>query len=387
MLLGVFLHAALPYIYINFPWAVVDPSRSASLTLVVFLVHAFRMPAFFLIAGFFARLLFQRVGSRGFARHRVKRILLPLVAAWIVLFPTVRALWVWSAIRAVPGSDGRSFWDALTSAFSLQFITHGLGFIHLWFLYYLLVLYVAFFAARAAWIRWADRDGSRCERLDIQFASLVRSRWCSVVLALPTAWVLLMMRGWGVDFVDRSLVPQVPHVLFYGSFFAFGWMMHRQPALLAPLRDRWAMHLLLGLAAMIPQSWMLYFIYVVNVPALPLTRAVFFFLYATMAWLLVLGLVGLFLRFFDVPRRLWRYLADSSYWLYLAHMPLVVALPILLREVRIAWYFKLPIVLVIAIPLLLVSYHLLVRSTWVGVILNGRRLPLRSKSPMEPLAP
>jgi hypothetical protein len=248
----------------------------------------------------------------------------------------------------------------------------------------LLVLYLVVLAARAVWIRWLDRDGSRRQRLDEQFAAVVRSRWCGVALALPTAWVLLMMRGWSVDFVDRSLLPQLPHVLLYGAFFIFGWMLHRQPSLLVVLRDRWAMHLVLGIVAMIPQTWMLYHIYVLNLPALPVARAVFFLVYAAMAWWLVLALVGVFQRFFHAPHRAWRYLADASYWLYLAHMPLVVALPIMLREVRLAWLFKLPIVLAITVPVLLSSYHLLVRPTWLGVILNGRRVPLRAKAPATP---
>jgi len=69
MLLGVFLHASLPYIHVLFPWAVVDGSRSVSLTLVIYAIHSFRMPAFFLIAGFFARLVFHRAGPGPFLKY------------------------------------------------------------------------------------------------------------------------------------------------------------------------------------------------------------------------------------------------------------------------------------------------------------------------------
>ena len=42
-------------------------------------IHAFRMPTFFAIAGFFAALIYHRRGAVGLAANRAKRIGLPLV--------------------------------------------------------------------------------------------------------------------------------------------------------------------------------------------------------------------------------------------------------------------------------------------------------------------
>jgi hypothetical protein len=38
-------------------------------------------------------------------------------------------------------------------------------------------------------------------------------------------------------------------------------------------------------------------------------------------------------------------------------------------------------------PILLVTYHYLVRFTWIGAILNGRRHPRPEKSPPPDTAP
>jgi hypothetical protein len=41
--------------------------------LLVALIHAFRMPVFFIVAGFFAAMLVQRRGRSGLLKHRFRR--------------------------------------------------------------------------------------------------------------------------------------------------------------------------------------------------------------------------------------------------------------------------------------------------------------------------
>ena len=56
MLLGVLLHAAVPYATIPVPfWPVQDSRGTRALDLFLFAVHDFRMQVFFLLAGFFGR--------------------------------------------------------------------------------------------------------------------------------------------------------------------------------------------------------------------------------------------------------------------------------------------------------------------------------------------
>ena len=76
LLLGVGFHAALSFMP-GWPpglWAMVDNSPSAFLGDAAFVAHTFRMTLFFFIAGFFARLLQQRLGTTGFCRNRLMRI-------------------------------------------------------------------------------------------------------------------------------------------------------------------------------------------------------------------------------------------------------------------------------------------------------------------------
>ena len=63
--------------------------------------------------------------------------------------------------------------------------------------------------------------------------------------------------------------------------------------------------------------------------------------------------------------------------MYLAHLPLVVALQVWVAHWPVPWAVKFLVINLIAFPVLFLSYHYLVRSTFIGQQLNGRRYPFR----------
>jgi glucans biosynthesis protein C len=69
-----------------------------------------------------------------------------------------------------------------------------------------------------------------------------------------------------------------------------------------------------------------------------------------------------------------RYVADASYWLYLIHLPIVMALQVLVSPLDWPWPTKFATILLVAIPVMFVSYQLLVRYSVIGAALNGRRI-------------
>ena len=77
LLLGVIFHAGFAFIPGLIPgiWAMNDRSPSVAISVLLFTAHIFRMSLFFFIAGFFARMMFDRKGARGFWSNRAKRIL------------------------------------------------------------------------------------------------------------------------------------------------------------------------------------------------------------------------------------------------------------------------------------------------------------------------
>src|SRR3569623_3459915 len=81
-------------------WPVKDLHESVILSGLFFVSHTFRMTTFFLIAGFFAHLMVEKRGVAGFIKDRAKRIALPLVVGWPLLFAAIIAATVYGAVVA-----------------------------------------------------------------------------------------------------------------------------------------------------------------------------------------------------------------------------------------------------------------------------------------------
>ena len=73
MWLGIVIHVTMNHVVMptQVPWR--DDQVSPVADAVVGFIHAFRMPVFFIIAGFLAAMLLQRRGARAFLRHRMQR--------------------------------------------------------------------------------------------------------------------------------------------------------------------------------------------------------------------------------------------------------------------------------------------------------------------------
>jgi ABC-type multidrug transport system ATPase subunit/peptidoglycan/LPS O-acetylase OafA/YrhL len=373
LLSGIVLHATMSFFL---PIPAHDVSQSATLGVVFFLIHAWRMTTFFIVAGLFARLMVARRGSRGFIADRAKRILVPLIVGWIILAP----LTIWALIWGVT----RSADPATVAAVSHPAVVPAGAFplVHLWFLYYLCIFYVALLAIRGLSLK-IDAAGHLGRALDRGARALMGSYAAPLVFAAPIFAVLgfdqrIAFLG-GIPTPDTSLVPQIPALVGFGTAFIVGWLLHRQLDLLPQLRKRWLGHLVIGLALSIACQ---------SVPGIKLGTTAPWFghlltsatpLYAACyllsSWYWSFGIIGAALRFCEGESTVRRYLADSSYWLYLAHLPLVFFLAAAFAKVPLHWAIKFPLILAITMTVLLASYHYLVRQTWIGEILNGRRYP------------
>ena len=119
-----------------------DNSPSSSIAVLLLSSHIFRMSLFFFVAGFFARMLFQRGGARGFWANRAQA---HPAAAGRRLGRALSShrhrvdVGDHEDVRRHAAAGARNLPPAPPRAFPLT---------HLWFLYYLLVLYAALLLGR-----------------------------------------------------------------------------------------------------------------------------------------------------------------------------------------------------------------------------------------------
>ena len=365
LVLGVIFHASLSFLPIFIGWAVQDVSTSPVVGWFITVSHTFRMATFFLLAGFFGHMTCERRGVADFVRTRLVRLGVPFVVGWFLLKPLLISGWIMGGASMRGDYD---FGSALSEGFaSLRALPEGLFLqTHLWFLHYLLLLTGFVLILRAIGGRWAAQA-------DLGLRWLSRSRWAAPVVVGATAIVLMRMSNWGVDTPDQSLWPHGPVFTLYGGFFGLGWLLGRQPELLpqlgrvSPGRGIAAVGGVLTLVGLTP------------IQLDPghahhaVAHVVFSVAYALTMWSLVGLTLGVFRGLCQRSRSWVRYIADSSYWMYLIHLPLVVWLQVAMAEWSLHWSLKWTMISALTIAIALVTYDLLVRSTWLGVILNGRR--------------
>ena len=379
LLLGVVLHASLGYLP-TVIWPFADEQTSPWATVIFFAIHLFRMTTFFLIAGLFAHLLLERRGTWGFIRDRLGRIAGPLFGLWWVVFPAIIAVFIWKAAL----DNGGTIPTGGPPPPPLALETFPLT--HLWFLWVLLILYAAFLLLRAPFAM-LDRDGAVGRFIDRLTGALI-GPWTPAVMAAPLALALWLTPDWlavfGIPTPDKGLVPNPAALAGFGSAFALGLMLDRRRDLLVRIERLWLVFTVMavgaGTGAFVLSGGAVFTFDPVTDPSLKTALAC---LYAFAVFASSLAVMALALRFLSGYSAVRRYLADASYWIYIIHLPLVMAAQVLMLEAPLPWWGKLAAVTAGVMAVSLISYELLVRHTFIGKGLNGRRVPWRRRPDPE----
>jgi peptidoglycan/LPS O-acetylase OafA/YrhL len=344
MWLGIVLHVSVNHLVTESPLPWHDPVRSTAADLIFIFIHAFRMPVFFVLAGFFVAMLVDGRGLRGMLRHRLRRIGLPFIVFWPPLFVATALLVLAYVHMMATGRPGLDSSLILAKPGQPLFNT-----MHLWFMVYL--LWFSLLAALA--VKLAARLPLRVNAAIREFWKLLASSWWGfALLAAPLAIVGAPYPG-GLVAVSGSLVPNLAETVQSGLFFLLGWQLWR------------LFFFVCFLALANPQAHVAgkipYFSYL-----LPFT-------YNCVSWLWSFALIGFFLRYLPAQNRFLRYLADSSYWVYLVHMLGTIGFGILLFNAPLNVAQKMGLNFMATTLACLLSYHLFVRFTGIGTLLNGQR--------------
>lgn len=374
LLLGVVLHGAMSFIPAPI-WIVSDNHTSAWASGIFFVIHLFRMATFFLIAGLFAHMMIGRAGPWGFVKNRMVRIAAPFGVFWGVVLTAIVAVLIWNA--TIQGYTAADAPPQPTYDWTNMPLTH------LWFLWVLMLFYAALLILRAPFAA-LDRSGAWGRTVDRLTAGLI-GPWGPFVLGAPLALALWLHPNWiaffGVPTPDAGLIPNTPALVAFGLAFGFGVLLDRRRDLLKRI-EAWspawlALAVGAGATAMtlaggpVPQL----------VPLTdPATKAMTAAAFGVGTFSGVFAAMGLAIRVFSGHSAVRRYLADASYWIYIVHLPLVMAAQVLVQDWAWPWPVKLAAVVVGVLAISTASYELLIRHSFMGRWLNGRRVPWRRRS-------
>ncbi|MEQ1490470.1 MAG: acyltransferase family protein [Terricaulis sp.] len=384
LILGVFFHATLSFLPGQQMWIVMDASRSMELSVLFFALHTFRMTVFFLLAGFFGRLLLERLGVGAFVMNRAKRIAIPLAMFWPIVLTAFIAVLIWAAVQANGGvaPEGPPPPPLTVETFPL---------LHLWFLYVLLIFYAVALALRGV-VHLIDRKGTMRSGLVDPVVRFLTGLGAPLLMAIPVAVALYFKPNWmmwfGIPTPDTGLVPNTAALVAYGLAFSIGWLMNRQPQILQRWSERWAIYLLPAIGATAGA------LVLAGGPAPAIamaepgtTSAIVAALYGFAGWAWTIAIIGFAVRHLAGHSPVRRYLADASYWIYIVHLPILIALQTLIAPYPYPWFVKYPLILAVAFAIMLASYQLIVRYSWIGSILNGKKQkPAKAKRGAPQLA-
>ena len=401
MLLGVVIHASVPFTtVIAYAWPVVSRERHGSADWIFHVIHAFRNPLFFLVSGFLARAVTERIGRAAFLERRRERLLWPLLFCAIVIAPMSE--WAAMAAREWAGTVPVNFfaWDFWTNraaylarqsnpATAEVLWPFGITFTELippslrwwklgifWFLWYALVLaYIGPPLLKSIAARLGNRRDAAVALVDRGARS-----WAAPLLpALGSLPFLMIMPGielstpaavW-MPFPFALLLPEINLLGFYFIYFSFGWLMQARPEWIASARSRWRSWLALGVAA-----FSVAMVYSNHFDAFQFDGYVRIRLlsqpfYAIGAAGFTLGLLGFFLQFQRHESPLTAFLMRASFWVYLVHIPVITLLQALIVPLPWPWLAQFAAVIIIGGLICLASYRWLIAETWLDRFFSG----------------
>jgi hypothetical protein len=365
MWLGIVIHVAINHTTgpSALPWRDSQTSPVADLLLVF--IHAFRMPVFFVLAGYFVALLLARRGAKGMLLHRLRRLALPFAIFWPLLIVCTTLLMLAYLHLMAYGTVGLDVsLLGKKSKTASPFNT-----MHMWFIYYL----IWFCVLTAALAPLASRVPARLRSTaDGVFRAVVGSWWGPFVLAVPLALIGSFYRA-GVLAANGSFIPNLSELVHNGLFFVVGLYLYRhQDSLFALFTGRCWRYIAAGCVSFV-LALAGFKSFTANPHGVAHIEAVIAFFYNLTSWLWSFGLIGLALRYLPNQNRVLQYVSDSSYWVFLVHMLGTIGFGVLLYNQPFGPITKMALNILATTVACLVTYQVLVRYTLVGVLLNGRR--------------
>ncbi len=345
---------------------------SFALLVVCGFIGLWHMPLFFLLAGWSAVSSLRARGTAAFARERLRRLGVPLIAGCILLAPVIKYLELRSGLdlshrglRVSPAlQDGFKMvilsglavappFDERFVDFLPTFFTHLDRFTwsHLWFVAYLLTFTLVLLPLFLRVLRYpATRTP-------------VPAVWLYAPI-LPLAVVQVVLRPYWPGI--QNLYDDWANVAYYTIFLVSGFVVARFPAIEQRVDEEWARASILGLVTTL--GLLLGVLGVIESPSAILAGT------AVAGWCFVVAALGLARRFLSWRTPALDYLVESAFPVYVLHqVAIVVGGYFVVLPLSLGIVAKFVLLLVVSVAGTMVVYHFGVRPFAAPRFLLGMR--------------
>ena len=315
-------------------------------------IHFFRMPAFFLIAGYFTALLLTRREPGIWLQGRFKRLGIPLLVTLVTLNPLLN---IACELSNFPLDDAIRSWLFNSSK------SGGYWIRHLWFL--IVLLYYSL--AAVALVSWLP--GLRTRQVSPDKDSWLANHFTPFWFAL--AAIVALWEAVSIElFYMGGLATNVPQQIFrldemlqYLPYFLIGAVLARMPLTRARLyclspAITMAGVVFAGLALLYAKGlWPPYGRLLSIVAALCLTQPV----------------LAVLRHMADTPSAIVRQMVDASFVIYLFHLPILCWLVVLFVPVAMPVVLKAILVLLLTFALSWAAWEVVSRSNVLRLLYDG----------------
>jgi glucan biosynthesis protein C len=352
-------------------WVIKDPESNYILTdFIVLLIHSFRMPIFFLVAGFFGSMLFYERGVIQMFKNRISRIVFPFIVFLFILSPII--YFSFSYTIAVFENQENPFVNS-TQLFSNIFVFIPKGTSHLWFLYYL--IYVTLITSLLGLLLKKTKNISN--KITNIFNWVIKRSITRIAFFSSFTFLILTYLETSMVNASTSFIPNLNTFVFYFFFYIVGWILFKSKGLLNSFMKYDWQFVAFAVFLIITQGLLIQYSGMDLKPNS--NSAILISFNSIIVWLFIFGITGLFIRYGSKHSKRMRYISDSSYWVYLIHLPLTAIIPAFIWEFPLPALVKFIIVLSLTTLICFATYHYLVRNTFIGKFLNGKKYPKKIK--------
>ena len=349
MMLGIVLHTSQIY-NPDRTWLIWSEDSTLVAKYLVDAIFSFRMPAFFAVSGFFCIMTLRKYGSMQFAKVRIKRIVIPLVAAAVVLT---------SLESVILNLTGWKAFDAIS------YFTHAGWLSHLWFLTVLLVYFCI------ATIMYALLKNP-IATIGGMFAKLLRQIPMLAFLLVAPLTAVFVIASNSIGFPLYSIfgfgLINVSFISLYAPYFLFGALLFSHQDLLL----RFSTVNYLSLAGLVVTAILLLHLLDSALPDTLQTIADTY-LNSLVSWTMVAVVFRVFRDLCSEASSWGAFLSDASYSVYLFHHVIVISLGLVLIRFSLPPLVGMAIIITLT-SVLTISIHkyIILRFKPMRYLFNGK---------------